>query len=207
MRKEVFTVIAASLLLVGCMSNTTEEQPENSAKEPVETSEKQPKPSAEIDREPSKEFVQSVEGQDEVIQMNLVKGQDSLYSMYVDQERYQFGEAGEKDVLTPTVPVPTGYPEVKMEILYIEDRNPDGVKQDFEKEYAFPLEEQAVTSPVDALSFHGTSGTEPDSEVVTIYLLDAFGGTLFIEERYFLEAQEGHGARFEQMLETLELNK
>lgn len=207
MYKVIFTGLAASLLLAGCVSTAPDEQPSTTEKEPVEANEKLPSPSTDIDREPTIEAVHSVEGEDEVIQMELVRGFDSLYSMYVDKERYQFGTEEKKDILKPIVSVPEGYPEVTMEILYIDDRDPDGVKEDFEKEYDFPLKERAVTSPVDALSFHGTSGTEPDSEVVTIYLMDAFGGTLLIKEKYFLEAQEGHGARFEQMLETFQLNK
>ncbi|WP_301110046.1 hypothetical protein [Sporosarcina sp.] len=201
MRKIIYTVFTASLLLAGCVSTATDQQPVVRQKEQIESA------SPKINRQPSMELVQSVEGEEEVVTMDLVIGHNSLYSMYIDAERYQLDEEDKKDVLSPVVSVPDGYPEVKMEILYIEERNPDRVKNDFEKEYDFSLEEEQVTEPVNSISLHGTSGTTPDSVVVTIYLLDAFGGTLLIKETYFLEAQEGHGARFEQILKTLELNE
>ena len=79
--------------------------------------------------------------------------------------------------------------------------------EDMEQEYTMPIEEKTISAPVNALSLHGTSGDESDSEVVTIYMMEVNDGTLLIKENYFLEAQEGHGARFEQMLETLEVRK
>ena len=130
-----------------------------------------------------------------------------MYSMYIDTERYTF-ETGEKeDKLMPIDEVPEGYPEVNMTFLYVEDQTPESVKEDMEQEYSMPLEENIISAPVNALSLHGTSGEESDSEVVTIYMMEVDGGTLLIKANYFLEAQEGHGARFEQMLETLEVRK
>jgi len=117
-------------------------------------------------------------------------------------------ETGEKeDKLIPIDEVPEGYPEVNMTFLYVKNQTPESVMEDMEQEYTMPLEEKPISVPINALSLHGTSGEESYSEVVTLYMIEVDDGTLLITEKYFLEAQEGHGARFEQMLETLEVRK
>lgn len=207
MRKTMYASFAMSLLLVGC--NSEAEKPTNevtpSAEAPVE--EITEVPSALPEREPTMDVVLSVEGEDSTITMDLVEGSDAMYSLYIDPERYTF-ETGEKeDKLTPITEMSTDYPEVNMTFLYVEDQTPESVKENMKQEYRMPLEEKTISAPVNALLLHGTAGEESDSEVVTIYMMEVDGGTLLIKENYFLEAQEGHGARFEQMLETLEVRK
>lgn len=205
MRKVLYSGVIASILLVSCDST-------NQADPPKETMEETPSGSsataAPTERKPTKDVVFSVEGQDETIKMDLMEGRESLYSFYVDKERYQFERLENFDVLTPVEPLPDSYPEVKMEIRYIHNQSPDKVKEEVKKDLSFTVEEETVTSPVQATSLHGTSGIEPDSQVFMAYLMDAGeAGTLLITEAYSLEAQEGHGARFFQMLETLEIQQ
>ncbi|MDV6377203.1 hypothetical protein ORD22_02865 [Sporosarcina sp. GW1-11] len=205
MRKVLYSSAAAALLLVGCSSpeKTEDIDVEAPLEVPTENTEVTPP----LDREPTKEITQSVEGEEMTITMDLVEGHDSLYSLYIDKERYTFETGEDKDVLRPVVDVPEGYPEVQMEFLMIDDKKPEEVKEDLQKDTVYTMEEENVTSPVAAISLHGKDGIEPDSEVKTVYLLAAGAGTLLITETYFLEAQEGHGARFHHMLETLELNE
>ncbi|PID21392.1 hypothetical protein CSV61_09190 [Sporosarcina sp. P3] len=207
MRTMIYASFAISLLLAGC--NSVTEEPADEVKPPVETpaEETTDETTTLPERGSTMDVVVSVEGEDSTITMDLVEGSDALYSMYIDSERYTF-ETGEKeDKLTPIDEVPEGYPEVNMTFLYVENQTPENVKEDMEQEYNMPLEEKSISAPVNALSLHGTSGEQSDSEVVTIYMMEVDGGTLLITENYFLEAQEGHGARFEQMLETLEVRK
>ncbi|ARJ37795.1 hypothetical protein SporoP8_02185 [Sporosarcina ureae] len=207
MQKIIYASFAMSLLLVGCNSEaekpTKEVKP--SAETPVDTAPEIP--TALPDREPTMDVVLSVEGEDSTITMDLVEGSNAVYSLYIDPAYYTFENGEKEDKLSPIVAIPTDYPEVNMTFLYVEDQTPESVKEDMKQEYSMPLEEKTISTPVNALSLHGTAGKEPDSEVVTIYMMEVDGGTLLIKENYFLEAQEGHGARFEQMLETLEVRK
>ncbi|PIC64596.1 hypothetical protein CSV79_05485 [Sporosarcina sp. P13] len=208
MRDVLYTSVAVAFLLVGCSSPEKTEDPDVDAPVEVPTEHKAETPvTTPIDRKPTKEIIHSVEGQDETIKTDLVKGHDSLYSLYIDKERYIFETSEDKDVLRPVVDGPKGYPEVKMEFLMIDDKKTEEVKEDLKKDSIYAMEEEYVTSPVAAISLHGKEGVTPESEVTTMYLLEAGAGTLLITETYFLEAQEGHGARFLQMLETLELNE
>lgn len=207
MQKNLYASFAMSLLLVGC--NSEAEKPTKEVKPSAETpvEEIAEVPTALPEREPTMDVVLSVEGEDSTITMDLVEGSDAMYSLYIDPEHYTF-ETGEKeDKLTPIAEMPTDYPEVNMTFLYVEDQTPESVKENMKQEYRMPLEEKTISAPVNALLLHGTAGEESDSEVVTIYMMEVDGGTLLIQENYFLEAQEGHGARFEQMLETLEVRK
>ncbi|PIC57903.1 hypothetical protein CSV80_06220 [Sporosarcina sp. P12(2017)] len=207
MRTMIYASFAMSLLLVGCNSAT--DTPTEEVKPPAETPiEETPEDTTTLpERESTMDVVLSVEGQDSTITMDLVEGSDAMYSLYIDPQRYTFETSEKEDKLMPINEVPEGYPEVNMTFLYVENQTPESVKEDMEQEYSMPLEEKSITAPINALSLHGTSGEESDSEVVTIYMMEVDGGTLLIKENYFLEAQEGHGARFEQMLETLEVRK
>lgn len=207
MRKIFYACFAASLLLVGC--NEATEKPPEEVKPPAETPiDEVPEETATLpERESTMEIVQSVEGEESTVTMNLVEGNDALYSLYIDPERYIFTTAEKEDKLTPIDELPEGYPEVNLTFLYVNNQTPESVMEDMKQEYLMPLEENTVAAPMNALTLHGTNGEQPDSEVVTIYMIEALEGTLLITEKYFLEAQEGHGARFEQMLETIEIRK
>ncbi len=207
MRKILYVSFAASLLLVGCNSAT--EPAGEVTPPPTETPvEEVPEETATLpEREPTMEVVQSLEGEESTVMMELVEGNESLYSLYIDPGHYVFETNDKEDILKPIENVPEGYPEVSMSFILVDNQTPDSVKQDMQQEYSMPLNEKNIKSPVNALSLHGTSGEDPDSEVVTLYMVEVDQGTLLITEKYFLEAQEGHGARFEQMLETLEVRK
>lgn len=194
---------AISLLLVGC--NVAEPKEDIDVEAPLEVP-TQPEVSI-IDRPATKDIVQSIEGQEVTTPMELVEGSDARYSLYVDKELYTFETARDKDLLTTRDAAPDSYPETTLQFLFIKSKKPEALVNDLKMEYMIAMEEQRVTSPVDAISLHGTAGNEPTSEVVTLYLLEMEMGTLLITEKCFLEAQEGHGARFEQMLATLELNE
>ncbi|MED4970575.1 RNA polymerase sigma factor [Parageobacillus toebii] len=55
---------------------------------------------------------------------------------------------------------------------------------------------------------HGESGRQWNDEVAKYYLVDnGQGGTFVIEQHYFVEASEGHGARFDNMLKQFQVTK
>lgn len=63
-----------------------------------------------------------------------------------------------------------------------------------------------MTEPIEGYWLHGTTGSEWNSKVVTAYVIsNGNEGSFVITENYFLEAAEGHGARFHHMLESFEI--
>ena len=70
----------------------------------------------------------------------------------------------------------------------------------------FTVKTEAVTEPLEGYNLHGISGSEWDSPVTNVYVVDNQNdGSFVITEKYFLEAAEGHGARFYAMLQEFEI--
>ena len=65
-----------------------------------------------------------------------------------------------------------------------------------------------MTEPVEGYQLHGiqNGGQKWDDEVVHAYVIsNGKEGSFVITERYFLEAAEGHGARFYAMLQEFQI--
>jgi len=159
---------------------------------------------------PEKEVIQSIEGQDEETKVNLYEGTDSEYVIYVDEERYKMINGEESDLITTKDPLPEKYPDVTMEIKQVPDVKPEVLVEQYEAELKKDFPElraiEAVTEPVSGYLLHGINGNQADSVVVHAYVIsNGKEGSFIITEYYFLEAAEGHGARFHRMLETFEI--
>ena len=114
------------------------------------------------------------------------------------------------DIITTKEPLEEKYPEVSMEIKQITDKSPEDMVSTLEKElkaeYTNVTETERVTEPIEGFKLHGISGSEWDSPVTNVYIVDnKNGGSFVIREKYFLEAAEGHGARFYAMLQQFEI--
>jgi uncharacterized protein YxeA len=159
---------------------------------------------------PEKEITQGIEGQDEETEVYLHEGKDSEYIIYVDEARYKIIKGEESDVITTIDPLPEKYPEVKMEITQVANEKPEDlvkkIEADLKVDYSELREIENVTEPVEGYLLHGINGNEWDSNVVHLYVIsNGNEGSYVIREDYFLEAAEGHGARFHYMLESLEI--
>jgi hypothetical protein len=159
---------------------------------------------------PEKEITQAIEGQDEETEVHLHEGKDSEYIIYVDEARYKIIKGEESDVITTIDPLPEKYPEVKMEITQVANEKPEDlvkrIEADLKVDYSELREIENVTEPVEGYLLHGINGNEWDSNVVHLYVIsNGNEGSYVIREDYFLEAAEGHGARFHYMLESLEI--
>jgi uncharacterized protein YxeA len=159
---------------------------------------------------PEKEITQGIEGQDEETEVYLHEGKDSEYIIYVDEARYKIIKGEESDVITTIDPLPEKYPEVKMEITQVANEKPEDlvkkIEADLKVDYSELREIENVTEPVEGYLLHGINGSEWDSNVVHLYVIsNGNEGSYVIREDYFLEAAEGHGARFHYMLESLEI--
>lgn len=97
-----------------------------------------------------------------------------------------------------------------MEIQRVAGKSPQELAAQLEAELKSSFETVdnygPVSDPIEAISLHARSGLKPDSTVVQYYLVDDnSGGTFVIKEQYFLEAAEGHGARFYHMLKEFKV--
>lgn len=159
---------------------------------------------------PEKEIIQSIEGNEEETHVNLQEGKDSKYIIYIDEERYKLVKGEESDIITTKEPLEEKYPEVSMEIKQFTDIAPQEMVSTLEtelaSEYTKVTETESVTEPLEGLKLHGIIGSEWDSPVTNVYVIDNLnGGSFVITEKYFLEAAEGHGARFYAMLQEFEI--
>lgn len=164
--------------------------------------------------EPEKSVIQSIEGTEEKNDVQLNEGKNSEYVIYIDEERYKMikGEGDEADVITTKEPLPEQYPEVSMTIEQVPDTAPDGlvdsVEEELKTEFPDLREVEQVEEPVTGYQLHGIAngGQEWDDPVVHAYVIsNGNGGSYVITERYFLEAAEGHGARFSAMLQEFHI--
>ncbi len=159
--------------------------------------------------EPEKIVRYEVEGENENIDSRLQQGALG-YVMYYDQDRYKVVEDGQVDRYVMKE-ASEGIPEVYMEVSQDIERTPEELaamlqaelKADFSKVDA-PKE---VTDPLEALYIHAIDkGAKWDDPVVNYYLVDnTKGGSFVIKTKYFLEAAEGHGARFHSMLKEFKI--
>ena len=159
---------------------------------------------------PEKEVIQSIEGQDEETKVQLNEGTDSEYVIYVDEERYKMIKGEVSDLITTKDPLPENYPDVSMEIKQVPDIKPELLVEQYEEELKKDFPElratEEVTEPVTGYLLHGINGNQSDSVVVHAYVIsNGKEGSFIITEHYFLEAAEGHSARFHRMLETFEI--
>ncbi|WP_210470743.1 hypothetical protein [Sporosarcina sp. 6E9] len=159
---------------------------------------------------PEKEITQGIEGQDEETEVHLKEGIDSKYIIYIDETRYKMVKGENSDVITTIDPLPEDFPEVKMEITQLSDEKPEDLVEKIEAELKVDFPElreiEHVTEPVEGYLLHGINGSEWDSNVVHLYVIsNGNEGSYVIREDYFLEAAEGHGARFHYMLESFEI--
>jgi hypothetical protein len=159
---------------------------------------------------PEKEIIQSIEGQDEETDVHLKEGTNSEYIIYIDETRYKMTNGEKADIITTLEPLPERYPEVSMEIRQVADTKPEDlvgkIESELKKDFPELRAVETVKEPIEGYWLHGTTGSEWNSKVVTAYVIsNGNEGSFVITENYFLEAAEGHGARFHHMLESFEI--
>jgi len=159
---------------------------------------------------PEKVIVQEIEGEKERTEVQLNEGSHAEYVMYIDESRYTMKRGEDADVITTIEPLPDHYPEVSMEIRQIDSVSPDqyvlDMTEELKQEFPDLQGPEFVTEPVEGYQLHGiSSGQDWDSPVIHVYIIsNGKSGSFVITQRYFLEAAEGHGARFNEMLKEFQ---
>lgn len=135
------------------------------------------------------------------------------YVLYVDSERYSFETIDGIDIIVPRN-YPDDYPEVSMTIEQITGKTKEELSIEIVNNLKAELDTvndpYTVSEPLEGICIdaydgdpNGTKETMPqwNSKVVKYYLVDnTQGGTFVIKITLFVEAQEGHGSRFDSML-------
>lgn len=159
--------------------------------------------------EPKKQVQENIEGMPEDKEI-VLQDTKSGYIIYIDEERYKMIEEQDRDVIVPNPPLEDRYPEVSMSIEQVEDETPEQaitrLQKELTEQYATVKDPEAVTKPLTATLLSAIDGNQWDSPVAKIYVLsNERGGSFIITEKYFLEASEGHGARFYYALEQFKI--
>lgn len=157
---------------------------------------------------PNKVVKQQIEGTDEKNNVTL-KESTMKYIIYIDEERYTMQKVDGKDKITPKIKA-ENYPEVFMEIEQVKDKSPEAAASQIEKELKgkFKTVENMgqVKEPISAKLIKARTGVKAKDTVVNYYFVDnTKGGTFIIKQQYFMEASEGHGARFYAMLKEFKI--
>jgi len=141
------------------------------------------------------------------------------YALYVDETRYVVEKQGEADVITPK-DYPADYPPVAMRISQEPNMSVDDMVTRLHTELKANYDnvneiEDAAFAHVSGKSVYAFNGningdkdTMPkwDDAVLKVYVLDnTVGGVFVIKMAYFIEAEEGHGARMAAMLDGFEV--
>ena len=166
---------------------------------------------------PPKDIPVSVEGETEV-QHQEAGGQEPEtqengsviapgFAIYYDTETYTMSE--ENGVTYIRFVTDNDLPPCEMEIRHIPNMKPSDTAASTNKEMAESWDSVSEVRSFDAqdgYAFYFGAGTCWDSACGCVYLLsDGRNGCFQITARYFVEAAEGHGSRFAQMVQTFEV--
>jgi len=129
------------------------------------------------------------------------------FVIFVNQSVYGITREEESWVIRPREGLGEDFPTIDMTIARLPGVAPKTALQARQKalegEYAEVGQAQETEKGV---FFRASGGTEWDSPQAEVYGIDdGEGGTFLITARYFLEAEEGHGARFRDMVETFQV--
>jgi len=132
------------------------------------------------------------------------------YTIYIDEERYKMEKGDQVDRVVLKEALDERYPEVYMEIRQMEDRTVEEmiaeIKGRLEEEYDYINEVGEVDFPIDSYLITARAGSDWNSEYVKYYFVDnGQGGCFVIKQKMFMEAAEGHGARFDYMLKEFKV--
>ncbi|MPN40220.1 hypothetical protein SDC9_187756 [bioreactor metagenome] len=156
----------------------------------------------------NKTITQSLEGMDEESDVSLKEG-SSKYIIYIDEERYTMVSENGKDKIYSKIKS-ENLPEVYMEIDQVKGKSPKIVASEIERtlkdKYPSVENNGEVTDPIEGILISAYSGSNWNDTVIKYYFVDnKEGGTFIIKEQYFLEAAEGHGARFYNMIKQFKI--
>ncbi|MFD1336452.1 hypothetical protein ACFQ4N_12880 [Oceanobacillus iheyensis] len=162
-----------------------------------------------------------IEGHEERVDVNVKTNEELKYAIYIDEERYKMTKGEDVDRIETKEPLGDRFPEVYMEIERVENTTKEevitSIQEEINEDENLILDETSeVTEPIEATLLKakglpytnefGKTGDQWDTPIHKYYVTDDYQGQVFIiKQVYFLEAAEGHGARFYYMLESFQV--
>lgn len=153
-----------------------------------------------------------LEGMKEEENVQLEVNQELNYVIYFDHDRYKLEEGESGDRIVPIQELEERYPEVSMEIIKESNTSTEEVVERIKQEMD-GLEiraEEKVSEPMESISIRAIKEGESNwnTPVYQWYITPTEEEQVFvIKQSYFLEAAEGHGVRFDYILESFEIVK
>ena len=166
---------------------------------------------------PPKDIPVNVEGETEVIPQEAGGQEPEMqkdgtvtvpgFAIYYDTERYTMTE--ENGITYIRFVADNELPSCEVEIKHIPDLLPEdaaeAVRTEMEQNWEHVSQVQNLEAR-DGVVFGFAAGTSWDSACGDVFFLsDGRNGCFQITARYFVEATEGHGVRFGQMVQTFEI--
>jgi hypothetical protein len=165
---------------------------------------------------PNKTVVQTIEGTPEKSKVSVTVNESvtpskASYAIYADENKYSINQHNGTDRIVPLVDM-KGLPEVYMEISQVEKKSPEQLFQEqktaLTSKYPLVSAIGPVSNPVHGFLIQAQSGEKSDSIFERYYFVDnAMGGSFVIKQKLFVEAAEGHGSRFDEMLKEFQVIK
>lgn len=155
-----------------------------------------------------KVVVQELEGIKEQKQVDLQESGKN-YIIYFDKEMFTMTKAGSKDRIEPKQKNDK-LPAIYMEIEQIKDKNVKTITTELQNQlkskYSVVTTPEEVPKPLKSTVLMAQSGNKWNDTAIKYYLVDnTKGGTFVIKQQFFVEATEGYGARFDNMLKEFKI--
>lgn len=129
------------------------------------------------------------------------------FLIYVNEEQFLICEENGLYSIRSTSPLPENFPELRLDILHLPGTAPNEAKEDAEDAlrngYDTLTSEETATALPGSLYLRASAGTDWDAEQAELWFTDdGQGGSFLLASRYFLEAEEGMGQRFRDMVSS-----
>ena len=129
------------------------------------------------------------------------------FLIYVNEEQFNIREADGLYSIRSTDPLPENFPECGLDIVHLANISPDAANmlaaESLGNRYAMVFQEEESSALPKCPYLRASAGTDWDSEQAELWFVDdGQGGAFVLTARYFLEAEEGMGMRFRDMVSS-----
>ncbi|ROR31814.1 hypothetical protein EDD66_101433 [Mobilisporobacter senegalensis] len=154
-----------------------------------------------------------IEGTKETVKGTYFNNKMLGYNMVYDESRFKYSSSEGSDSFMAENPDPEIYPYVYLNISRVEekttlDKYTKEMKEALSHGYKSveQLPDTTIGNNYKAVHLKAKSGNKWNSSVRELYLLESEGSIYMVEKQYFVEAEEGYGARMHAMIDTFKFN-
>lgn len=152
-----------------------------------------------------------LEGTKEILPTRVYTS-DLGYQIHMDEQRFSYERIDGADVYKVLQVATSAYPDIFIKISktdQTDDYNYLKALEDSQKNANSKVEKLDPVSlgTYDAVHYRSSFGDTSDSIIENVYVIEVEKSYYTIETQYFLEAEEGYGARIASLLETFTLTE